>query len=89
MQDISWNGGALPTPTKYPAYSKKDSQWKWKPKQTKKIKNKKRSLWKICQYEDVKEMTEKKILVAQIGGLKPLFSMQDEQLIKTATKISV
>ena len=23
MQDISWNGGALPTPTKYPAYSKK------------------------------------------------------------------
>ena len=35
MQDISWNRGAFPTPTKYPAYSKKDSQQKWKLKQAK------------------------------------------------------
>ena len=35
MQDISWNGGALPTPTKYPAYSKKDSM-KMKTKASKK-----------------------------------------------------
>ena len=25
MQDISWNGGALPIPTKYPASSKKET----------------------------------------------------------------
>ena len=25
MLDISWNGGALLTPTKYPAYSKKET----------------------------------------------------------------
>ena len=89
MQDISWNGGALPTPTKYPAYSKKDSQQKWKLKQAKKNKKQKKKpmentlVWR-CKGDD-----RKKIPVAWIGVLKLLFSMQDEQLIKTATKTSV
>ena len=40
-------------------------------------------VWR-CKIDD-----KKKIPVAWIGVLKPLFSAQDEQLIKTATKISV
>ena len=40
-------------------------------------------VWR-CKGDD-----RKKIPVAWISGLKPLFSTQDEQLIKTATKMSV
>ena len=47
MQDISWNGGALPRPTKYPAYSKKTlNKNENQSKQKKKIKNKKEAYGK-------------------------------------------